>query len=141
LGVQTRQGGETVKKIAFVATIAALLATPAQAAAPTLYPHIYSTKVTGARPAALNGTWNLSIQRTVFLVNKGSAPAVAGRLQIVGNRIAFHDTGGSFACKGAQAVGTYTWRLRGTKLTLTRVHDTCAGRPLILNGRVYTRVA
>ena len=131
-----------MKKIAPVTAIAAaLLATAAHAAAPTLYPHVYSTRITGASPAALNGTWNLSLQRTVFLVNKGSAPAVAGRLTIAGNKITFHDTGGPFACKGAQAVGTYTWKLQGTKLTLTEVHDTCAGRPLILNRRVFTRAA
>ena len=130
-----------MKKIALAATIAAFLATAAQAAAPTLHAHVYSTRITGVSPAALNGTWTLSIQRTVFLVNKGTAPAVAGRLTIAGNKITFRDTGGPLACKGAQAVGTYTWKLQGTKLTLTKVRDTCAGRPLILNKRVFTRVA
>jgi hypothetical protein len=130
-----------LKKIALAATIAAFLATSAQAAAPTLYPHVYSTRITGVTPAALNGTWNLSLQRTVFLVNKGNAAAVAGRLTIAGNKITFHDTGGPLACKGSQAVGTYTWKLQGTKLTLTKVRDTCGGRPLILNKRVFTRVA
>jgi hypothetical protein len=131
-----------VKKIALVTAIAAaLLATAAQAAAPTLYPHVYSTRITGVSPAALNGTWNLSLQRTVFLVNKGSAAAVAGRLTIAGSKITFHDTGGPLACKGSQAIGAYTWRLQGTKLTLTRARDTCAGRPLILDKRVFTRVA
>ena len=128
--------------IALVATgAAAVLAVAAPAATPMLFPHLYSTRITGLTPAALNGTWNLSIQRTLFLVNKGSAPAVAGRVQIAGNRITFHDTGGPLACKGAQAIGTYIWKLQGTKLRLTKVHDTCAGRPLILDGRIFTRVA
>jgi hypothetical protein len=130
-----------VKRIVLAATIVACLATAAQAAAPTLYPHVYSTRITGVSPAALNGTWNVSIQRTVFLVNKGSAAAVAGRVTIAGNKITFRDTGGPLACKGTQAVGTYTWRLVGPKLTLTKVRDTCGGRPLILNKRVFTRVA
>ena len=33
------------------------------------------------------------------------------------------------------------WKLQGTKLTLTKVRDTCSGRPLILNKRVFTRVS
>ena len=130
-----------MRKIALMVTIAAVLATAAQAAAPTLYPHVYSTRITGLTPAALNGTWNLSIQRTVFLVDKGGAPAVAGTVQVSGNRITFHDAGGPLACKGSQAIGTYTWKLQGTKLTLAKVRDTCAGRPLILNKHAFTRVA
>lgn len=43
-----------MKKIAPAATIEAFLGTAAQAAEPTLYPHAYSTRITGASPAVLS---------------------------------------------------------------------------------------
>lgn len=130
-----------MKKIVLVTACAAALVTAAQAAAPSIYPHVYTTRITGASPAALNGTWRLAIQRTTFGVSKGGVPAVAGSVQIAGNKITFHDLAGPLACKGSQAAGTYTWRLAGTTLTMTKVKDTCAGRPQILGGHRFTRVA
>jgi hypothetical protein len=91
-------------------------------------------------PAGLNGTWQLTIRRHTFAVTKGGAAAASGSAQIAGARITFRDIGGPLACRGAQASGVYTWRLRGAKLTLARVYDPCLGRRLIL-GRSFTRVS
>lgn len=130
-----------MKRIALVAACAAALVTAAQAAAPTIYPHVYTTKITGVSPAVLNGTWRLAVQRTTFGVAKSGVPAVAGSVKVAGNKITFHDLAGPLACKGAQPIGTYTWKLQGATLTLTKVKDTCAGRSLILAGHHYTKVA
>jgi hypothetical protein len=60
-------------------------------------------------------------------------------VRIAGNRITFHDLGGPFACRGAQASGVYSWRVTGTRLTLTAVREPCAGRKTILT-KPFTRV-
>lgn len=129
-----------MKRIALVAACAAMLVTAAQAAAPTIYPHIYTTRIAGVSPAVPNGSWRLVVQKTTFGVAKNGVPAVAGSVQVAGNKITFHDLAGPLSCKGSGAIGTYTWKLQGATLTLTKVHDTCAGRPLILAGRHYTKV-
>ena len=60
-------------------------------------------------------------------------------MRIAGNRITFHDLGGPFACRGTQATGVYAWRVAGSRLTLTAVHEPCAGRKTILT-KPFTRV-
>ncbi len=95
-------------------------------------PHVYSTKIGGAKPAVLDGTWRLTINRRSFSVAKGTMLAVSGTARIVGNRITFHDLGGPFSCRGAQATGVYSWRASGKRLTLTAVREPCAGRRTIL---------
>jgi len=105
-----------------------VLGSPASAIAP----HAYVARITGAKPAVLNGTWRLTLTTYTFTVNKGAAAAVSGRVRIAGTRITFHDLGGPFACRGAQATGVYSWRVVGKRLTLTAVSEPCAGRRTIL---------
>ena len=83
------------------------------------------------------------MKRIALAATIAAFPATAAQaaLTIAGSKITFRDTGGPLACKGAQAVGTYTWKLQRAKLTLTKVRDTCGGRPLILSKRVFTRVS
>jgi hypothetical protein len=114
------------------AVLAALAAVVAQAASAGLWPHFYRTTISGATPALLNGTWTLAISNTAFNVTKGGRVAVNGTVKIDGNRITFHDFSGPLACRGAQANGTYTWRLQGAALTLKANGDTCTGRRAIL---------
>jgi hypothetical protein len=130
-----------VKKVALaaVALIAGAAASAAPAAAPGLSPHIYVAKIRGAKPAVLNGTWRVAINRPFFSVNKDGRAAVIGRVQIVGNRVMFQDGTGPYACRGAQKSGTYTWRLAGKRLSLTRVKDTCVGRRSVFS-RSFTVV-
>jgi hypothetical protein len=132
-----------MKRILTVATpvVAAVAAASALGAgAAGIAPHVYSTKITGATPAVLNGTWRLSVNRTSFAVTKGRAPAISGSVRIAGNRITFHDLAGPFACRGAQATAVYGWRVAGARLTLTAAREPCAGRKSVLT-RPFTRVA
>lgn len=131
------------KSIAFATAAvaaAAALAAPVQAGTTAaIAPHAYSTKISGAVPAALNGTWRLTVRPTTFAVAKGSTLAVSGSVRIAGNRITFHDLGGPFSCRGAQATGVYAWKVAGTRLALTAVREPCAGRKTILT-KPFTRV-
>jgi|SRR5581483_11133611 len=127
--------------IATTALVAAgTLAGPAFGAdAAAIAPHVWSARIAGASPAVLNGTWRLAIKGGTFAVAKGTTLAVGGTVKIAGSRITFHDLGGSFACRGAQATGVYRWRVNGNRLTLAAVSDRCAGRKAILT-RPFTRV-
>ncbi len=121
---------------AFLAAL--VLASAAPGAGPSLAPHVYATKIAGATPAVLNGTWRLTLRPATFSVAKGGVVAVSGSLRIAGNRVTFHDRSGSFACHGTQAVGVYTWRIAGSRLTLTPVTEPCGGRRTILT-KPFTR--
>jgi hypothetical protein len=130
------------KSIAFAAVTVAAAAPAAAGQAATsaaIAPHVYSAKISGATPAALDGTWRLTVRPSTFSVAKGSALAVSGSAQIAGSRITFHDLGGPFACHGARATGVYAWKVTGTHLTLTAVREPCAGRRTILT-KPFTRV-
>ena len=120
--------------------LAAVTAAPAAGSrAASIGPHVYSTKIVGAKPALLDGTWRLTVNRRSFSVAKGTMFAVSGTARIVGNRITFHDLGGPFSCRGAQATGVYSWRVSGKHLTLTAVREPCAGRRTILT-KPFTRI-
>jgi hypothetical protein len=123
-----------------VSAAAATLAVGSAPAAVGLSPGVYVTKVSGATPAPLNGTWRLAFKGKNFTITRNGKPAVAGRAMISGRRVVFHDTAGSYRCLPSQAVGTYRWLLRRSSLTLSVVRDDCSGRKAILtNG--FTRVA
>jgi hypothetical protein len=105
-----------------------------------LYPHLYSTKITGSKIGLLNATWQLSIRKTVFGLKRNGGTAVVGSVVIAGNRITFHDFGGPLACRGAQINGSYTWKVTGTKLAFGRLSDSCIGRRGVL-AHTLTRIA
>jgi hypothetical protein len=121
-----------------VVSFTAVAAAPA--AAPPLSPGVYTTKIAGATPADLNGTWRIAINSPGFSVSKNGAAASVGTVQIVGNKVTFRDRTGPLACRGATSAGTYSWRLAGKRLTFKRVKDTCQGRPLVL-ARSFTKIA
>jgi predicted ABC-type sugar transport system permease subunit len=122
------------------AVVAAVTAASAPASrAASIGPHVYSTKIAGAKPAVLNGTWRLTVNRKSFSVARGTTFAVSGTARIVGNRITIHDVDGPLACRGAQATGVYSWRISGKRLTLTAVREPCAGRKTILT-RPFTQI-
>src|SRR3954453_9676641 len=128
-----------MRKFVVLVVAAAGLAAAAVASA-GLAPATYMTKVTGATPAVLNGTWRLTVTKKRFTITRNRQPALAGSVAISAKRVTFHDLTGPFRCTGSQAVGTYAWRLRGKSLTLTVVKDACSGRKAILtNG--FTRTA
>ena len=129
----------TLGAVATTVALAAVAATPATGSAAAIGPHVYSTKIVGATPAVLDGTWRLTVNRRSFSVAKGTMFAVSGTARIVGNRITFHDLGGPFSCRGAQATGVYSWRVSGKRLTLTAVREPCTGRKTILT-KPFTRI-
>jgi hypothetical protein len=57
--------------------------------------------------------------------------AGAGRLSFATGRVTFRDRPG-VGCRGRQAVGTYTWTLRGAALRLTPVREPCRVRRTVL---------
>ena len=131
-----------MKRIALVFALvaAALTAAAALATARGLTPGVYQTKVAGARVAVLNGTWKVALAGPAFTIYRNNVTAVAGTSTVVGTKVTFHDLAGTFACKGAQAIGTYIATLTGTKLTFKAVSDSCAGRKLVLS-YTYTKIA
>jgi hypothetical protein len=133
-----------MKRITLVTALAVAVAACATvpafgSGAATISSHVYSTRIAGASPPVLNGTWRLTVNQKTFAVTKGVAAAVSGTVRIAGSRITFHDLAGPFACRGTQATGTYAWRIAGKRLTLTAVREPCAGRKTILT-RPFTRV-
>jgi hypothetical protein len=134
-----------MRRITLGVVLAATLLTAVTAApavgsrAASIGPHVYSTKIVGAKPALLDGTWRLTVNRRSFSVAKGTTLAVSGTARIVGNRITFHDLGGPLSCRGAQATAVYSWRVSGARLTLTAVREPCAGRRTILT-KPFTRI-
>ena len=129
----------TLGAVATAVALAAVTAAPATGSAAAIGPHVYSTKIVGATPAVLDGTWRLTVNRRSFSVAKGAMLAVSGTARIVGNRITFHDLGGPFSCRGAQATGVYSWRVSGKRLTLTAVREPCTGRRTILT-KPFTQI-
>jgi hypothetical protein len=115
--------------VASVAAGALVLAAAGSAAPRT---GVYRTTITGATPAVLNATWRLSFTGFAFALDRNRAPAVQGITSGKGNRVVFRDLAGPFRCRGAQAVGTYTWRLTRSILRFTRVADACVGRRTVL---------
>lgn len=125
------------KVLVLAALVAGLAATVA--AASVGLPGTYVTRVTGATPSALNGTWRLAVTRTRYGITRNGRPAVAGSVALSSKRITFHDRAGLYRCEPSQAVGTYAWSLRGKNLTLRVVKDACSGRKAILtNGFTKT---
>jgi hypothetical protein len=120
-----------MRKVLVLVVVVAELAAAAAASA-ALAPGAYVTKVSGATPALLNGTWRLTLTQKRFTITRNRQPAIAGTVGITAKRVTFHDLSGPFKCTGSQAVGTYGWSLKGKRLTFTAVKDPCAGRKAVL---------
>src|SRR5262245_24324337 len=118
----------------------AVLAAPA-AARTTSVNGIYETKISGQAVRALNGDWLVSIaQSRAFAVARNGTTVIGGKLKVSGPTLTFEDVLGPYACHGAQAVGSYSYRLTGKTLRLTRLRDSCPGRVAILTSHPLTKV-
>ena len=123
-----------------VAVVAFAAAATVLGAGSTPFGAAYKTVVTGQAPA-LNGTWRIVFTPAgAYTVTKqGTAgKLIVGKATSSGNRLVFRDSSGPLACPGGKS-GSYTWTLKGTKLTLKILKDVCAGRPLILAGAPFTK--
>lgn len=121
-----------MSKIVVLVMVVAGVAVTATAAWAALAPATYVTKISGATPALLNGTWRLTLTQKRFAITRNRQPAIAGSVAITAKKITFHDLSGPFKCAASQAVGTYGWHIHGNSLTLTAVKDPCAGRKAVL---------
>ena len=129
-----------MRRLALAAACAGIvLAATASAAGPSLSPHVWGVKVSGAPASVFNATWLIGIDEPAFTTTRNRSLAVRGTVKIAGNQITFRDVSGLLACKGAQATGRYAWKIQGTKLSFTRLADKCLGRRTLLTA-TYTRV-
>jgi hypothetical protein len=130
-----------MKRMIVVAAVAAAgaTATSALAAGQALSPGAFTTRITGAKPATLNGTWTLAVIGPAFNLIRNRATAATGGATISGNRITFRDLAGPYRCLGGRAIGTYTWKLKAKTLTFKPVKDSCAGRKAVLS-HAFTRI-
>src|SRR5215813_6377815 len=122
------------------ALVLASLAGPVAAAHAAFAGNWYITIAKG--PAPLHGRWLLEIpgNGTFWVQNvKGKAHQVDGKLAIKGSVMTFTDRAGPLACRGASAVGRYSFRTYAPHhLRLTVLHDTCAGRRALLTAGPFT---
>ncbi len=125
------------KPVLILAVALAGFAVASASAAGGLSPGTYLTKVSGATPAVLNGTWRLVFKGKGFSITRNGQAAVAGLAKIAGTKVTFIDVSGRYRCTAAQAAGTYTWFQRGSSLTLRVVRDACSGRKAILTNGFY----
>lgn len=114
-----------------VAIAAFVLAGVPAASATPFVPGAYETTITGASPARFDGTWVLMLDGGSFTITRNKSVAVTGSITTSGNGITFHDASGPYACLGAQAVGSYAWRVTNN-VELHVVSDSCSGREAVL---------
>ena len=127
--------------VALVALVACLAVASAQAASSPIA-GVYQLKIT--KTPGLAGTWQISFSPTgayaVSRAPKTKTILIAGASSTSGHRLFLTDKTGPGSCVGAAAKGTYTWSLSGKSLKLTKVKDTCSGRPDVLGGGTWTKI-
>jgi hypothetical protein len=132
------------KALVISAVVVALTAVAAAGAATATLPGTYTTKITGKQPAAINGEWAIAIEKNGDYVILKRISKTQGRVEVRGKAllnpkhvVTFTKEKGPLACK---VVGKYRWTIKEKRLTFERLHDTCAGRPVVLGG-IFKRVA
>jgi hypothetical protein len=88
----------------------------------------------------LNGTWTVKLKNGAYHVADNGHPIVHGKYTIKGSKISLKDTGGEGKCPGT---GVYKFKVSGTSVTLTKVHDAaaCAARTAVLTSGPLTKVS
>ena len=129
-----------MKKALFALGATAALVVASTALAAGSLTGVFTTTVKGKTPTALNGDWAIQIQKSgdyqiAKRVGSNGQLLVSGHGKIAGDKITFQKETGPAACTGKQAVGRYSWSLKGKTLTFQRLADTCVGRRTILGGK------
>lgn len=114
-----------MKLVAAIAGVAALALAPSALAAGTLHGS-YKTQIASGQ---LKGTWTVTFAKKSTYTVKGPLGLVAGKNTFAGSKITFSHETGAAACPTA---GTYTFKLSGRTLKLTKISDACAPRVTIL---------
>jgi hypothetical protein len=101
----------------------------------------FKTKISGQTPATLNATWIVSFKSShKYAIARNGAVVVRGRDTISGEKLTFGHETGPMACLGSQAAATYHWSLKGSKLTLKPVSETCSPRKIVLTTKPLTKI-
>jgi len=130
-----------MKRVAFAVSVVAALGLCSVALAASTLSGTYKTKIhTTALGGALNGTWTVKFKSGFYTVTDNGAVVLHGKDKIKGTRITLTDQSGRDACnKGS---GTYKFKLKGTKLTFTKVgSDPCVGRVTVLTTGPFTKIS
>lgn len=117
--------------------VVGFLALAAPAAASTPLVGTFGTTISGAKPAPLNGSWTVQfLPIGAYEIDRNALAVVIGHSKTSATEIVFANETGPFACKNA---GKYRWALRGKKLTLKAVQDSCAGRRTVLTSHALIK--
>jgi len=116
--------------LAFAVATALTFVAVAAAAAPS---GTYTTKVPSGQ---LKGTWTLKFSSGGAYTTSFKGGVIAkGKATVSGSKITFAHETGPGACTKA---GRYSFKTSGKTLKLTRISDTCDGRPTVL-ARTFTK--
>ncbi len=127
-----------MRKIIALTTLALVFA---GAAAGSTLGGSYQTKIKGNKVPAFNTTWVLKFNAGgKYTIARNGAIVVRGKDKITAKRITFGSEKGIYACLGTFASGTYSWTLKGSKLTFKSVSDRCPGRKIILTSHALTKI-
>jgi hypothetical protein len=111
------------------------VAAPAAASAPLV--GTFATTISGAKPAPLNGSWTLQfLANGAYEIDRNALAVVIGHSTASAAKIVFANETGPFACKPA---GKYRWALRGKKLTMKALQDSCTGRRTVLTSHALIK--
>jgi hypothetical protein len=72
-------------------------------------------------------------------VLRGGKSVVEGTYKVTGDKLTLTDVSGSFACPKDKASGTYTWHVKESALTLTKVDDPCDDRSSDITGHPWQK--
>jgi hypothetical protein len=129
-----------MKRLAIVASVAAVLVLASVALAAGKLHGTYKTTITsGVAGGVLMGPWTIRFARPDYTVSEDGTVEVRGRYAVKGHTITFHDKTGRDACPGP---GRYTVHLAGRTLHFTPLSDpspNCLGRRTVL-AAIFTKV-
>ncbi len=101
----------------------------------------HSATLTGAKPAALNGRWQVDFgtSRALRIVRNGKVVVLSTATPLAGRHLRIHDVFGPYACSKSDGDGVYRYALAGRRLTFTTVSDLCIGRKLVLTTKPFLK--
>jgi hypothetical protein len=126
-------------KLRVLIAVLALVSTGAAAAALPVLTGTFTRKITGKAPP-VNGVWALRLKANgKFEMRRNGVVVVRGLGAATRGKLALTDQSGTYACRGAERVGAYTYKFKRKTLTLKAVLDPCSGRKTILTSGPFTK--
>ena len=89
----------------------------------------------------LVGTWEIEFTTAgISVTRKDGASVVSGHYVSNPSRLILHDEAGPLACVDPGTVtGVYEWAFENGQLNLTEIHDSCAGRSVVLTSHGWQK--